>query len=619
MFNVRMRHGRPAGHSRHVWACGVLCLLGLAGVTEELEFSHGISLLHELKYGPDFEHFDYVDPNAPKGGTMTFSSGEDIRNFAGEFDNTVAAPPGYGRIYDTLIVRSGDELGGFYGRLAEGIAVTDDRKTLVFRLHPQAQFHDGEPVTADDVKFTLDWATSTVDGGLVLSWIDSVEVTGEREVRLHLNETLKDAHLRFLTAEPRILPEHHWRGRNPSHTTLVEPVGSGPYRIERWARDHIRYRRVEDYWGRGLPVTRGLYNFDELHYDIYRDATVLRESLRKGLIDYYVENDVRHWASSYDTPAADDGLFRRGEVTSRVAAGMNTAIGLNSKRPPLDDVRVREALTVAFDFDWLNRALHAGIYQRAFSYFPNSAFGATGLPTPDEVALLEPLRGHIDPRVFSEPFHLPATGGRGYGREALAKAQALLAEAGWQVAGDRLVNAAGEPFEIEFIARNIDQRRILIPYANTLKRLGIDANIRLVEVAQFIRLIRSREFDAIVRQLVLPLPPMALLPFQFSSEAASRPMTSNLTGVDDPAVDALIDHALNASDMASMVAACRALDRVLLRGYYHIPLEASGDRRIVYWDRFGQPDTDSRAVYESPAPDSWWYDPERAEQIPGTR
>lgn len=596
-----------------------MCLLALGGGTEELEFSHGISLLHELKYGPGFEHFDYVNPDAPKGGMMTFASGEDIRNFAGEFDNTITAPPGYGRIYDTLIVRSGDELGGFYGRLADGIAVTDDRKTLVFRLHPEARYHDGEPVIADDVKFTLDWATSTVDGGLVLSWIDAVEVTGEREVRLHLNETLKDAHLRFLTAEPRVLPEHHWRGRNPSHTTLVEPVGSGPYRVERWARDYIRYRRVENYWGRDLPVTRGLYNFDELHYDVYRDATVLRESLRKGLIDYYAENDVRHWASSYETPAAVAGLLRRGEVTRRVASGMNTAIGLNSKRPPLTDVRVREALTVAFDFDWLNRALHAGIYQRALSYFPNSAFGATGLPTPGEVELLKPLRDGIDPRVFSEPFDLPATGGRGYGREALAKAQTLLAEAGWQVDGDRLVNAAGEPFEIEFIARNVDQRRVLIPYANTLRRLGIDASIRLVEVAQFIRLIRTREFDAIVRQLVLPLPPMALLPFQFSSAAANRPMTSNLTGVDDPAVDALIAHALDATTMEAMVDACRALDRVLLRGYYHIPLEASGNQRIVYWDRFGKPDTESRAVYESPTPDSWWYDPERAVALPQDR
>lgn len=608
-------HKDSQGCSRPAWTGAAWCLLALAAGSEELEFGHGISLLHELKYGPGFEHFDYVDPNAPKGGRMTFSSGEDIRNFAGEFDNTVAAPPGYGRIYDTLIVRSGDELGGFYGRLAEGIAVTDDRRTIVFRLHPAARFHDGEPVTAADVKFTFDWALSTIDGGLVLGWIDAVEAAGEREVRLRLNETLKDSHLRFLTAEPRILPEHHWRGRNPSLTTLVEPVGSGPYRIERWARNHIRYRRVQDYWGRELPVTRGLYNFDELHYDIYRDGTVLRESLRKGLIDYYVENDVRHWVSSYDTPAAVGGMLRRGEVTRRVAAGMNTAIGLNSKRPPFDDVRVREALTVAFDFDWLNRALHAGAYQRAFSYFPNNAFGATGLPTPAEVALLEPLRDSLDPRVFTEPFRLPATGGRGYGREALARARALLSKAGWQVVGERLENAAGEPFAIEFLARNVDQRRILIPYAEGLKRLGIDASVRLVEIAQFIRLIRSRQFDAIVRELVLPLPPIALLPFQFSSAAASRPMTSNLTGIDDPAVDALIDHALHAADMDAMVAACRALDRVLLRGYYHIPLEASGDVRIVYWNRFGQPATDDMAVYESPAPDSWWYDPERAERI----
>lgn len=590
-----------------------LCLLALAPGAEALEFTHGISLLHELKYGPDFEHFDYVDPEAPKGGLITLSSGEDIRNFAGEFDNTVAAPPGFERIYDTLIVRSGDELGGFYGRLAEAMAVTDDGLTLVFRLRPEARFHDGERVTAADVKFTIDWATSTVDGSLVLGWIDGVDTVGDREVRIRLNEPLKDAHLRFLTAEPRVLPEHHWRDRNPSRTTLVEPVGSGPYRIEHWDRGHIRYRRVEDYWGRDLPVIQGLYNFDEIHYDVYRDTTVVRESLRKGLIDYYVEADIRHWASSYDTPAANSGLLKRTTITRRVMAGMDNAIGLNSKRPPLDDVRVREALTLAFDFDWQNRALHAGTHERALSYFPNTPFGATGLPSEDELALLRPLAATIDPRVFSEPFVLPAGGGRGAGRTALARAMELFAEAGWRVAGGRLENAVGEPFQIEFLARTVDQRRILIPYVDTLRRLGIDARIRLVDVAQYITMIRSREFDAIVRAHRLPLPPMALLPFYFSSSAAGQPMTSNLTGVEDPAVDALLAHAAEATSLEAMAAACRALDRVLLRGYYHVPLETAGDPRVVYWSKFGQPATDAIAVYESPAPDSWWYDPERGQ------
>ena len=600
---------------RNALARAVACLLALASGAEELEFTHGISLLHELKYGPDFEHFEYVDPNAPKGGIATFAAETDVRNFAGEFDNTIPSPPGLPYVYDTLIVRSGDELGGFYGLLAEAMAVTADRHTLVFRLRPEARFHDGRPVTAGDVKFTLDWAVSTVDGGLVFAWVDSVEAVDEREVRIHLNEPLKDSHLRFLTFEPNVLPAHHWRGRHPSDTTLVEPLGSGPYRVARWDRGYIRYRRVEDYWARDLPVTRGLYNFDELHYDVYRDATVAREALRKGLVDYYVENDVRHWSSSYDVPAAAAGLLRRAEISRRVTTGMGTAIGLNSKRPPLDDVRVREALSIAFNFDWQNRALHAGAYERAESYFPNTPFGATGLPTSDELALLEPLREGIDARVFAEPFELPAAGGRGHGRAALAKAMGLLEEAGWRVVGGRLENAAGEPFEIEFVARNIGQRRTLIPYFDVLGRLGIDARIRLVELAQFITLIRSREFDAIVRDLELPIPPVVLLPFVFSSSAASKPMTSNLAVVDDPVVDALIAHATGATTMEGMVAACRALDRVLLRGYYHVPLEAAGNMRIVYWDRFGQPPTAAVASYEPPVPDSWWHDPEREARI----
>ena len=603
------RAGRFPASAKGCWPGIAACVLALAGATEEFDFRHGISLLHDLKYGPGFEHFEYVDPDAPSGGAINFASEIDIRNFAGEFDNTVVSPPGLPLVYDTLIVRSGDELGGFYGLLAEAVAVTADRRTLVFRLRREARFHDGSPVTAGDVKFTLDWATSTVDGSLVFDWVEAVEAVGEREVRIHLNEPVKDSYLRFLSFEPKVLPRQHWQGRHPSHTTLVEPLGSGPYRVADWDRTYIRYERVEDYWARNLPAVRGFFNFDSIRYDVYRDATVAREALRKGLIDYYEENDIRHWVSSYDTPAAQAGLLKRTEIARRVETGMRTAIGLNSKRAPLTDVRVREALAIAFDFDWLNRALHAGAFKRALSYFPNSAFGATGLPSPEEIELLRPWRREIDPRVFSEAFDLPATTGRGQGRAALAQARNLLAAAGWHIVGDRLENAEGEPFEIEFIARNIAQRRILIPYASTLRRLGIEASIRLVEIPQFIRLIRSREFDAIVRELVLPIPPMALLPFQFSSAAAAQPMTSNLTGVDSPAVDALIGHALDATTMDAMATACRALDRVLLRGYYHIPLEASGDARIVFWDRFGRPATEARAIYESPAPHTWWYDP----------
>ena len=595
-----------------------LCLAVSFSYAEELEFNHGLSMLHDLKYGPNFKHFEYVNPNAPPGGTITLSTDANVRNFAGEFDSNNDGPPGMVYVYDTLIVRAGDELGGFYGRLAESMAVSADGRILVFRLRPEARFHDGTPITSKDVKFTFDWALSTVEGGLYLAWIESVEAVNDHEVRLHLNEPLDDSNLRILPYEPRVLPEHHWRGKNPSKATPDFPLGSGPYRVASWDQGYIRFQRVADYWGRDLPVNKGLYNFDELHFDVYRDATVAREALRKGLFDYYTEKDIRHWVSSYDVPVARAGYLRKGERTVRFLTGPSRVITFNSRRPPLDDVRVREALSMAFDFDWQNRVLYSGTYRRATSYFPDTPFGATGLPTPEELILLEPMRESLDRRVFEEPFALPDSNGRERNRDALLRASRLMIEAGWRVEDGVLRNASGDAFDLEFLSTNVDERRVLLPYIDTLRLLGVNATIRLVESAQYINLRRKHDFDAMLHSHGMLLPPIAQLLVFFSSAAAPQPLSANLAGINDPIVDALIDHATQTTTFSAMTIACRALDRVLLRGYYHIPLEVMSNTRIIYWDRFGQPETDKIATFESPGFDSWWYDHEKAARIGGS-
>lgn len=593
----------------------MLCLVVNFASAEDLVFTHGLSMLHELKYGPNFEGFDYVNPDAPQGGVITLPTSTNVRNFAGEFDNNNDGPPGMGYVYDTLIVRSGDELGGYYGRLAKSVAVSADGRLLAFRLHLEARFHDGTPITTKDVKFTFDWVLSTVEGGMYLGWIESVEVVTDHEIHLHLKEPLDDSNLRILSYEPRIFPEHHWRGKNPSDSTPDFPLGSGPYRVASWHQGYIKFERVADYWGNNIPVNKGLFNFEEIHFDVYRDATVAREALRKGLFDYYRESDVRHWVSSYDVPVVHAGYLKKTEQTLRVVTGPSTVISFNSRRDPFDDVRVREALSMTFDFDWQNRTLHSGVHKRATGYFPDTPFGATGLPTRDELELLESMRESLDSRVFEEAFVLPESSGKGRNRGSLVKAAGLLAEAGWRVNDGELRNTAGETFELEFLSNNVNNRRVLLPYIDTLRFLGIKANIRLVETAQYINLLRLREFDATMQPLTIMMPPIIQLPTFFSTAAAEQPHSANIAGIRDPIIDVLIEQATQSTDMAAMITACRALDRVLLRGYYHIPLEITSDMRIIYWDRFGQPATNELASYESPGLNAWWYDGEKAARI----
>ena len=587
-----------------------------AETLDALEFKHGIAFFDDLKYPPDFTHLDYLNPDAPKGGVLVQSTRRDFHTLT-IFTDFVPAPATIKWMYDPLVSSRSEEMSSFYGRLADGLSVSDDKRTLFIRLHPEARWHDGMPITTRDVKFTFDLVESSIRFRGFFAWVQSVEILSEREIALRLASELTLSNLISLSWIP-IMPAHYWEDKDPTRVTMEPPLGSGPYRIAEVRQGrYIRFERVPDYWGRDIPVNKGRYNFDQIRYDVYRDATIAREAFRKGLIDTWHEEDTRYWATGYDIPARDKGWLVMDHLDYG-AIGVNRIIALNNRRDKFKDPRVREALTLAVDFEWENRVLHFGQLERALSNFSGEpSLEARGLPGEGELALLEPFRDQLPKRVFTEVFELPRSTGSGRNRASLERARALLAQAGWHIADGVLVNSAGEPFEIEFLSRDVADQRTLLPYLSTLKQLGITGRIRLVDATQFVSLNRKFDYDAIFTRKPILSPPIVFLSMFFHSQSASQPLSlrGNIAGIADPVVDALIAEASKVTTLEDMATACRALDRVLLWGFYQIPLDALGPARIVYWNKFGRPEREDLAVYLPPFPDGWWYDDTKAARI----
>ena len=585
------------------------------------EYQHGISLLHPLKYGADFEHFQFANPDAPKGGHLVLSTTMNIANFSGQPGPDLPNAPGLGRTFDRLLIRTADELSGLYGWLVEGIALAEDKRALRLRLHRTARWHDGEPITTRDVKFSFEEVMKLASGQVYFKpWIKEMEVLGPHELVVRHRNVFTNANLAALVWI-RIRPAHYWAGRDPSAATLTPPVGSGPYRIAHFDRGYVHYERVDDYWGRDIPINRGRFNFDSIRYEVYRDATAAREGLRKGLIDLFFENDIRHWASAYDLPAIANGHLLRDTRRVRKFIGPQVAVALNTDHERLRDVRVREALTLAMDFEWQNRVFQHGTQVRAASYFAGSAFTATGLPSKAELELLHPFRDQLPNRVFTETFRLPVSTGSGRDRAALVRAHELLAEAGWRIRDGKLVNAAGVPFQLDILTQNQSHQRVLLPYIEALKILGIDVRLRVMDNAATMKLLRERGFQAYVRSLEMLNPPIGELHNHFSSTAVRLSGAWNLAGIRDPVVDALVQAATQAQSIDAITAACRALDRVLLWGFYNVFLNESQEERFLYWNKFGRPEHEATARYEYLTQsslrvlDSWWLDKERAERL----
>ena len=589
-------------------------------IAAEPRFEHGVSNFGDFKYQEGFAHFDYVNPDAPKGGTLTLPTATSFNSFTPIIPKGIK-PPGLHVIeltmlYDSLFWPSDDEPGSFYGNLVEHVALAPDYTWAIFRLRPEARWHDGVPVTARDVKFTFDWIERDGIGGVrqAFQFIEHIEILGEREIKFRFRNVsgLGPNQVMVMGKWP-IVPEHYWSARDMTKTTLEPPLGSGPYRIADFKPGgFIVYERVPDYWGRDLGIHRGRHNFDYVRYEVYRDATVLREALRKGLLDFYAETEARHWASGYDIPAKDKGWLvqRRHNYMSYV--GFRHALALNTRQEKLADRRVREALTLMFDYEWVNRTLNHGVYQRPTSYFFGSHLAATGAPTPAERQLLEPFRESLPPALFDEPFQVPESSGFGYNRQALIDAKALLRGAGWQYNDGALRRADGEIFTLRFVVRNPTERRLVLPYVNYLRHIGIESTIRMVESAQFVNLMREGEFDVTLGRFGAAISPEFGLRGRLHSAGSAFALT-NAPGINHPAVDAMLQEVLGAKSMAELKTAAHALDRVLLWNFYYIPVIAISGPRAVYWDKFGQPEGDPK--FRTGFPDAWWWDEAKANRI----
>jgi microcin C transport system substrate-binding protein len=573
--------------------------------------AHAIAMFGEPKYGPDFTHFDYVNPDAPKGGTLRLG-------VTGTFDSfnpyIIRGNPAAGVDAETLTVGSEDEPFSQYGLIAERIQWPQDRSWVAFTLRPEARWHDGRPITVDDVIFSLE-TLKTKGQPFFRSYYRTIvraERTGERTVRFVFAEA-GNRELPLIAGQMPILAKHYWQDREFDRSTLEPPLTSGPYRIASFeAGRFVEVERVADYWGWHLPVNVGKNNFDRIRYDYFRDDTVLRQALKAGVLDFRAENQAKAWALDYDIPAVRDGWLRKEEFPHRRPAGLQAFV-FNTRRPVFADPTVREALNYAFDFEWTNRALFFGQYKRAESYFNNSDLAARGLPEGREKELLQPYRDRLPERVFTEVFRPPVTDGSGWPRDNLAKAFRLLAKSGREVRDMRLVDlATGEPVRFEILLVSPTIERIVLPFVRNLKRLGIEASVRLVDESQYINRLRAYDFDmAMVVWGQSETPGNEQRDF-WGSAAADQQGTRNYAGIKDPVVDALIEQIITSPDRDELIARTRALDRVLLWGSYVIPAWYGGVDRILFWDKFGKPAVlPSRGVSIG----SWWYDEEKAARL----
>ena len=588
------------------------------------EPSHGFAYFGNLKYPKDMPHFDYANPDAAKGGQINLSIVGNFNNVHAYVDKGNLTPfmdtRLSSRVYDHLMRWSEDELASYYGLLAESVEVADDYSWVAYTLRDNAYWHDGEPVTVDDVLWTFKMlkTKASISWRIYYSDFDRVEQTGPRSFRFHFIEEAKTGpHLVVLTARFTTLPRHYWEQRDFTATTLEPPLGNGAYRLAEVEVGHkVVFERVEDYWGRDLNVNVGHHNFDRIVYTYYFDRNVMLQALRAGFVDLFFEEDEGHFHTAYDFEAYRQGLFKKETYRMGYSYGMHESVVLNNRRDLFKDIRVREALTLAYNFDWANRVYwHRGL-ERNNSYFMRSGMQAKGLPSAEELKLLEPLRDQVPERVFTQPVPLPQNDVFGRNRDTLLQADALLVEAGWVIKDFKRVNAqTGEPFTVEFIVRFDLHERMLVPFVENLKRLGIDAVLRKLESNLMTNRLRNYDFDATIRKLytfMVPIP--ARMRSTYKSQSADQPAQTNLPGIKNPVVDFLVEKVLNARTEAEMNTAGRALDRVLLWNFYVIPEGCPLGRHPVYWDRFGHPPM-GREHMNWTGLQLWWLDEEKNARV----
>ncbi|NWL80357.1 ABC transporter substrate-binding protein [Pseudomonas taiwanensis] len=575
---------------------GLLAQPCFASLTE----SHGYAQFGALKYPANFDHFDWVNPNAPKGGTlrvMAFGTFDTLNPYTFKGTSPVSTPNflqyGVTELNEPLMVGtgqydpSGDEPASSYGLIAKSVEFSEDRSWVVFNLREEARFHDGQPITAFDVAFS--YRTLVKNGHpqyrTSLQEVKRVDILNRHRIRFVLKRAGNPLLILRLGELP-VLPQHYWKKRDFKATTFEAPLGSGPYRIiqVRPGRSLV-FERVKDWWGEKLPANRGKYNFDRVEVEFYRDSNVAFEAFKAGEFDFYIEHQAKNWANGYRFPAIARGDVIRAEIPHQIPT-QTQALFMNTRRAMFGDRKVREAMGLMFDFEWTNRTLFNNAYIRAASYYPNSEFSAVGKPEGHEWLLLSPHRKELPEPLFTRPFQVPTTEGRGIPRETLRRALGLLAEAGWKLSGQRLLNDRGQPLRFEILLVNPNLERILQPYRENLASIGIDVSLRTVDRAQYKQRLDHFDYDMILMTLPQTLSPGLEQYLYFHSSQVGVKGSKNYAGVANPVADEMIEKLLGAQSRDEQLAAARALDRTLLWEHYGIPNWYINYHRLAYRNRF---------------------------------
>ena len=587
-------------------------------------WKHGLSLFGELKYPQGFKHFDYVHPAAPQGGVVrqvAFGTFDNFNSVVAGVKGSLAL--GTELFTETLTTPALDEVSTEYGLLAEAISHPDDYSSVTYRLRANARWHDGKPVTPDDVIFSFDaFRTNSPQLGAYYRHVVKAEKTGEREITFTFDGP-GNRELPQIVGQLPVLPKHWWQGtdnagrkRDVTQTTLEPPLGSGPYRLKEFAPGRsLVYEKVADYWGKDVNVVIGTRNFQQQRYEYFRDSTVALEAFKGDQVDWRTENSAKDWATAYDFPAVREKKVVLEEFPIR-NFGVMQAFVFNIRRDKFKDARVRRAFNFAFDFEEMNRQVFFGQYKRIASFFEGTELASSGIPQGKELEILETVRNKVPADLFSKPYGNPVGGNPQAVRDNFRQALALFRDAGYQIRNTKLVNAAsGEPFAFEFLVDDPATQRFVLFYKPSLERLGMTVNVRVVDAAQYQNRLRQRDYDIVVGSWGQSLSPGNEQRGYWSSQAADQPGSRNLVGIKNPAIDTLIERVIFTKDRADLVAASKALDRVLLWNFYVVPQWTYGKQRAARWDRFGRPDKLPKYGL-SAFPTIWWWDADRAAKVP---
>jgi len=585
----------------------------------ENDWRHGMSLFGDLKYPADFKNFDYVNPDAPKTGAVRISGRGTYDSFnVFTFKGTPASL--VGQTFDTLFSTSVDEPGTAYGLVASHASHPDDFSSVTFKLNPNARFHDGRPITPQDVIWSMEAQRSaSPQGAFYYKNISSAEKTGEHTVTFRFSAK-GNRELPHIVAQLTVLPKHWWDGkttkgepRDIKKTTLEVLLGSGAYKVKEFkAGDWVMVERQKDYWARDLPVNIGRHNFDTIKQIYFRDESVSLEAFKGDQYDWREENNSKSWATQYNFPAVKKNRVVVEKIPQKNGQGMQAFI-FNLRRKLFGDARVRQAFNLAFDFEWSNKNLFFGQYKRTSSFFSNSELSSSGLPGADELKILEPLRGKIPDEVFTAEYTNPVANNSGEIRQNLRKASVLLREAGWKPGKDRVLrNEAGDKMEFEILLVSPAFERIVLPYTKQLKLLGVKVSVRTVDVPQYVRQVRAFDYDCIVSSWGQSLSPGNEQRQYWSSAAADRDGSRNYSGIKDPAIDQLVERLVFSTNRKDLIIATKALDRVLLWNHFVVPMWHIPYDRTARWNRFGHPE--NLPDFSNGFPAIWWWDDEKAQQ-----